>query len=428
MFTLMQLRQKQADARRRAKAISDKALGEGRATLTADEQTEFNAAIQEAKSYEPMIANLEALQEAECTAPAIAITGVVVGHDNREDAPFNSLAEQMVAIRSAALAGSVDPRLRPLSAANGGNTTTPSEGGFLVAPEYLPTLVKRTFDSGVIAGRCFQQPMSKPRLVMPGVRDENRADGARWGGISTYWTSEAANYTKSKPTFREIALQVDKLTSLVYATDEQLDDAPAWDAYVQQAVPDELAFKTDDAILFGSGVGGGPLGIKNSGAILVVPKENGQAAATLTTNNFLAMYKRMPAYLRASAAWFINQDTEDQLWNLTIGTGTAVRLLYTPPGFNGNQYGMILGLPVIPIEQAQTCGTQGDVTLANFTQYALGRYGALKQDTSIHVAFLTGEQVFRFQLRVAGQSLWDKPVQPKNGANTLSPFVQLQNR
>jgi hypothetical protein len=49
-------------------------------------------------------------------------------------------------------------------------------------------------------------------------------------------------------------------------------------------------------------------------------------------------------------------------------------------------------------------------------------------DTSIHVAFLTGEQAFRWQLRHDGQPFWKKPLTPKNGTNTLSPFVALATR
>jgi HK97 family phage major capsid protein len=105
--------------------------------------------------------------------------------------------------------------------------------------------------------------------------------------------------------------------------------------------------------------------------------------------------------------------------------------MYTPPGANGNPgpYGRLLGRPVIPIEQAQTLGTQGDIMLLDLQSYMLAKKtSGIRVDTSIHVAFLTGEQAFRFQLRVDGQSLWKKPLQPKNGTSLLSPFVSLQSR
>ncbi len=424
MFTISQLRQQKADAIARAKAIN--ALGTETTPLTDEQKKDIDVSLALSASLDGDIARAQALLDAERTAPAVTATVV---KNNEEDRPWASLAEQMVAIRT----GVNNPRamdVRLLAAAQGGSEAIDADGGFLIAPEFSAEIIRRTFAAGVVAGDCRQMPMASNRLVMNGANDASRADGARNGGLQSFWTHEANLYTKSKPTFRQIALQVDKLTVLTYATDEQLDDSGAWQAYVDDVVPDELGFKTDDAIFNGPGVGGGPLGINNSASILAIAKESAQAAATIVAKNIQKMYARMPAYLRAGAKWYVNQDIEDQLWDLTRGSGTAVELLYTPPGLRGNMtsYGVIMGCPVIPIEQAQTLGTQGDITFANFNQYILGRKGGLKQDTSIHVAFLTGEQAFRWQLRVAGESLWDKPVTPKNGTNLQSPFIQLATR
>ncbi len=59
------------------------------------------------------------------------------------------------------------------------------------------------------------------------------------------------------------------------------------------------------------------------------------------------------------------------LWNLTRGSGTAVELLYTPPGMRGNggNFGVMFGAPVIPVEYAAALGTPGDIVLANMSQY-----------------------------------------------------------
>ena len=73
---------------------------------------------------------------------------------------------------------------------------------------------------------------------------------------------------------------------------------------------------------------------------------------------------------------------------------------------------------VIPIEQAATLGTQGDIMLADMTQYLLAQRADVRADTSIHVAFLTGEQAFRFMLRLDGQPTWKKPLTPYQGALT----------
>jgi HK97 family phage major capsid protein len=340
---------------------------------------------------------------------------------------FKNMGEQLQAIKTAAVSNSrvIDPRLN--AGPQGANETVDSEGGFLIAPQYTEDLLQRTYDTGQVASRCYTQPMSSNRLVMNAVDEKSRVDGSRWGGLQAFWANEAGLYTGSKPKFRQIQLTANKLIGLVYATEEQLADGPALEAYIQRAVPNEFAFKIDDAIINGPG-NGQPLGVLNSAAFIQTLKEGGQLTGTIVTNNILKMWKRMYGPSRQNAVWFINQDTEDQLYALVLGSGTAVQLLYTPPGTRGNQYGLLLGRPVIPIEQCQSLSTQGDIILADMSQYILGQRGGLRADSSMHVSFLTGENAFRFMLRLDGQPWWSTPLTPKNGANTQSPFIVLQSR
>jgi len=87
-----------------------------------------------------------------------------------------------------------------------------------------------------------------------------------------------------------------------------------------------------------------------------------------------------------------------------------------------------LGRPVIPVEYCATLGTPGDFILADFSQYVLGEKGGIQTASSIHVRFINDEMTYRFVMRVDGQSLWKKPLTPKNGTNTYSPFVVLATR
>jgi HK97 family phage major capsid protein len=219
-----------------------------------------------------------------------------------------------------------------------------------------------------------------------------------------------------------------KLIALTYATEEQLVDGPAFAAYVDKVVPLELAFRVDDGIYNGTGAGM-PQGFMSSGALLTVAKASGDSGAVISNTDIFAMYKRMFAPCRTDAVWLINQDVEDQLWNLTRGSGTAVELLYKAPGQGGNgQYGTMMGRPVIPVEFAATLGTPGDIVFVSLSQYYLARRSGVQMDTSIHVQFLTDQQAFRWKLRLDGQPAWKKPMTPKNGSNTLAAFIALAAR
>jgi HK97 family phage major capsid protein len=273
--------------------------------------------------------------------------------------------------------------------------------------------------------------MSSNRLVINAVDEDSRVDGSRWGGIQSYYLGEGGTYTGTKPKFRRMELNAHKLTALIYATDEQLEDGPAFAAYVDQVVPQELSFRIEDNVYNGPG-SGAPLGFMKSGALITVAKDSGDTGGTTTfnANDIFNIWKRRWGSV-SDMAWFINQECESTLWNLTRGSGTAVELLYAPPGMRGNSnsFGVMMGVPVIPVEYAAAQGTPGDIVLANLSQYCFApKNEAARMDTSIHVAFLTGEQAFRWQLRHDGQPFWKKPLTPKNGSATLSPFVALAAR
>jgi HK97 family phage major capsid protein len=409
---LRELQQALATALDAASAI-DAAVPAG-TLMTAEQRTQFDAHMAKANDLKADISRAEQLAAIQRSAPSIEVVA-----DHATEKPWANLGEQLQAIRRHAVTrGTVtDPRLH---AALGANETVDSEGGFLVAPEFSPDLWRRTYAVGALMSRCFAQPMSSNRLVINAVDEDSRVDGSRWGGIQSFFEAEAATYAASKPKLRRMELIAHKLTALVYATDEQLEDGPAFRSYVDQVVPQELSFRIEDNIFNGAGAGA-PLGIMNSGALITVAKASGDSGKVISNTDIFAMWKRRWGQ---DLVWLINQDCEDQLWNLTRGSGTAVELLYTSPGprGNGNDYGVMM------VEYAATVGTPGDIVLASLSQYCLATRGEARMDTSIHVAFLTGEQAFRWQLRLDGQPFWKKPLTPKNGSNTLSPFIALASR
>lgn len=428
-FDIKALRQKKTDLLNQAEAVLNRAQNESRA-LTDAERTEYDGLLEQTEVVTGDIERTEKLMDQQRTLTSENHYGEAarVAVPNAAKKPWDNFGEQLLAVRNAAVTHSRDVDSRLLNA-QGANESVDSEGGFLVAPEFATEILQRTYSTGVVSSRCREIPMNSSRLILPAVDEDSRADGQRWGGLQAFWQAEAAKYTGTKAKFRDMQLTANKLTALLYTTEELQDDAAALTSYSLQAAPDELAFKIDDAVLNGTGAGM-PLGTLLSGAVIVQPKDANQTAVTITTDNILGMWSRLWAASRSNAVWFVNQSIETQLLKLTLGSGTAVVLLYTPPGMYGNDspYGLLLGRPVIPIEQTAALGTQGDILLADMSQYLLGKKGGLRADSSIHVAFLTGEECFRFMLRVDGQPTWKKPLTPKSGGPTLSPFVTLATR
>ena len=423
------LRQSKVDLKKQQLAMLTTCRDANR-DMNADEKQTFAANKQKLQDVEAAILREEEILELEKETAATPVDAPAA----IQPKPFKTLGEQLVAVRNASMGhGSrLDPRLLQAGTPAGTSEMVPSDGGFLVQTDFSEQLLERTYDAGQIAQRVTRYPISAQsnRLKINAIDEDSRVDGSRWGGVQAFWANEADLYTGAKPKFRQIELALNKLTGLCYATDELLQDSVALEAVIMDAFPKEFTFKVEDAIINGTGVGQ-PLGVMNSGAVLTIARDPGDSGPTVSTNDILNMYTRLFATSRFNAVWLINQDVEPKLYPLTLGSGTAVQLLYFPPGTPNNpdpNYGRMLGKPVIPIEQAATLGTPGDIVLADLSQYVMSDKGAPTAASSIHVRFLTDETTFRFVYRVDGQPTWKKPLTPKNGVNTQSPFIALATR
>lgn len=365
----------------------------------------------------------DAIPDTKGKAPAAQV------HEKFEDDPklgFKSMGEFAGAVKNWAT-GKRDERLIK---ATGLSEGVDSDGGFTVPEEFRNTLMQKTWDYAALASRAMQLPMSTDSVRIPYLVETARTDGYRQGGVLGYWRAEAGTAAGSKPTFGQLRLELNKVMALVYATDELIEDnAIGVDALINTLAANELAFQLDNKIMNGTGAGV-PLGILNAACLVSQAKETGQTAATVVFENVLKMWSRMPARNRNNAAWFINQDVEPQLATMGLVIGTSGIPVYMPAsGASGQPYATLFGRPVIPTEYNATCGTVGDIVLADMSQYVLGqKSGGIKAATSIHVQFLTEETAFRFSLRADGQPWWASAVTPAKGSNTLSPFVALATR
>jgi HK97 family phage major capsid protein len=341
---------------------------------------------------------------------------------------FRSFGEQLSAIAQHYSGGATDARL--VRAPFGAGESDASAGGFLVQSDFASAVWTRAYDMGDILGRVFKLPISANAngIKLPAVDESSRVTGSRWGGVQSYWLAEGDQPTLTKPKFRLIELDLKKLFSAMSVTDELLQDQAALETIATQAFSEEIMFMTEDAIIEGDGVGK-PLGIMNAPALVTVAKDSGQAAGTVSLNNILGMWSRMWIRSRKNAVWFINQDVEPQLYQLSQTVGTGGLPMFIPAGGLANApFATLFGRPLIPIEYASTLGAPGDIILADFSQYVLADKRGMQAATSMHVRFLTDEMVFRFTYRVDGNPLWHTALTPFKGTNSKSPFVVLAQR
>ena len=425
MKKVLEMKAKREDARLKAMAVLNKAEAEDR-FLTEDEQKEIDGYESEIRSWDESITRAERMLAIEPEERTVTEKPEVKPAPQKpEEKRFGTLGEQLLAAYRAAMPGGHTDERLSTRAASGLNESTPSDGGFLVQQDFVKELLKRTYETGILASKVKKIPISTNAngLKINAVDEDSRANGSRWGGVQTYWEAEADEHTGSKPKFRQMELSLKKLTGLCYTTDELLQDAAALEAVIRQAFAEEFGFKMDDAILSGSGEGE-PLGILNSGALVKVEKEKDQKDI-ITVENLIKMWNRLWSKSRANAVWYINQEIEPYLYTLKLGD----KPVYIPAGgISEKPYGTIFGRPVVPLEQCNAAGEVGDIILADVGQYLLIDKGGIKAASSIHVRFLYDENVFRFIYRVDGKPIWNKPLAPYKGKATVSPFITLDKR
>jgi HK97 family phage major capsid protein len=253
-----------------------------------------------------------------------------------------------------------------------------------------------------------------------------RDETTPWGsnGVRAYWEGEASSATNTKPLVASDTLRLRKLMALVPVTDELLADATALDNYISTKTGDSIRWKSNDALINGTGAGM-PLGILNEAALVSVAKETSQTATTFNAANVAKMFARMPAESMSNAVWIINNDVFPQLIVMTIGD-TPV---WSPDITGLSPAGRLLGRPIILSQSCKTLGTKGDVLFVDWKKYlTITKSSGVEMASSMHLYFEAGLTAFRATFRVDGQPWLKASITPANGSNNLSPFVSLDTR
>ena len=401
-------------------------------------------ALMEAGKYEAVMGKHD---EAEQIANQIAAVEkqAALSQDGAEDAapaagknpadevrPFRTFGEQLQAIRNTAVYNKADSRLiRINDAVLGGNEATGSEGGFAVQTDFADRIMDTAVENSELLRRLDRYTVSAGSNSARWLQvDETDVSSSIFGGVQMYWASEAQTVAASKPAFREMKLDLDKMMGFAYATDELLEDAPFMTGLYERGFALAADRILTDAVLNGDGAGK-PLGMLHSGALVTVAKESGQAAGSLLGANVLKMWQRQLPKQRRNTVWLMHPDLESQLPGLSIVSngGSAEKFLWDPEGgLAGLDYQRILNRPVLFEDACAAQGSKGDILLVDPEKYILLQKGSAKAGWSIHVQWLTDQNCFRIVFRVSGAPKLNAPLTIKNSSTARSPFVTLAAR
>lgn len=339
---------------------------------------------------------------------------------------FNSLGEQLRAVYNFAKTGGRDERLDKVNnEVKGASTGTGADGGFAIQEDFAGAILESAAQSGEILSRVNKYTVGANSNSVRWVAvDETDISSSVYGGVQMYWATEGGTVNASKPKFREVKCDLEKMMGFAYVTEEMLGDVAFMSSFLGRCFTLASTRLLEDAIISGDG-SGKPTGILNSGATVQVAKEASQDAGTITANNILGMWQRGHFAYRKNMVWLAHPDTEEQLQKLTM----EGNMLWMPEGgLAASPYQRVLGRPVVYTDQCSEIGKAGDIILADLSKYTLVKKGTARQDWSMHVEFLTDQQCFRMVLRANGRPEVEAPITIKNSKLTRSPFVTLAAR
>ena len=396
-------------------------LAKGNAFVAENKLEELDKVNNEIAELDNQISTLEKF---EAQNKGTVETGKVVNDTKK----FKSLGEQLTAIKNAAMGRKVDERLVKNDLSGGLNTTIDADGGYAIQSDFVGAILDRVYERSLVIDRCTTRSITANSnranwVTLDDSQDAGQTGAVVAGGVQVYWCEEGTTVLKSKPKYVNDELKLAKIMGICYTTEEMLQDVQFTAETVEQSFTDAVDALLRDGIYNGLGTRDGyasqPYGILKSNALVTV-NASGDA---LTAQDLLNMKARMVKKNWANAVWVMHPDMEASLPLLNDGKDN---LVFMPAGGIANaQYDTILGRPVIYDEYLPAVGEAGSVLLADFSQYLLIKKGKERKDWSIHVAFLTDEQVFRIILRVNGKPIRNTTYKVKNSTQTRGAFVAL---
>ena len=333
--------------------------------------------------------------------------------ENLSSGNFKDFREFM----SVVLNGMNDPRLNECRTQVSKNGV---DGGFGVPIQFGEMLIDATIAESIVLPRARIYGMENGELRIPAWDSANHTSNL-YGGFTKSWVGEGDDSNVETAKLRQIKLIAKKLIIRSNASREVIEDSTSFGNDLQQAMITASASFLDEDFLSGDGVGK-PLGALNDPALITVNRAVANAVSYADVRN---VYGRLHPKWKAGAVWVINTDIVPELMAIVDGNNNLIFQPGTFGGIAGAVPATLFGIEIIPSELVPALGTKGDLLLANFSQYGVGLRQQVVIESSNAVNWSKDLTDFRTILRADGQGLWDKPITPRKGTNTLSWAIAL---
>jgi HK97 family phage major capsid protein len=321
--------------------------------------------------------------------------------------------------------------VRPVirDAAQGMTERIPSEGGFLV-PWVLTEQILNYTAGAIIRPRATVVPMTSLQQAVPTLSAFDESEGGQaLGGMTFSVVEEGDTIPATAPAFDRLQLEARKYAGYLQNVPSELlsDAASSMGDLLGRIIAEGYAWYEDELWINGTGTGQ-PQGLVNAPGALLVDRA---VESVVGLADVAAMMEALhPAAERGRACWLVNSQVFDYFLTLSLGVGESPSATYVPASEwlefdSAAGCWRLIGLPCFPHDHNPALGDNGDVILADLSQYLIGSLLALTVELSAAGAGFASDTVnIRVRSRIDGR-FWPQSTFTTAAGASVSPLVVL---
>jgi HK97 family phage major capsid protein len=290
-------------------------------------------------------------------------------------------------------------------------------GGYSVPEYWAASIFDQGLESEIVRPRATIYPMESETLKIPAWDSMNHTNGTMFGGFTIAYLGENQDATPVTGALRQVNLTSHKVGIYTEISREAQTSGISLELQLKTKLTQAVSFLLDRDFLTGDGVAK-PLGALNSPSKITVVRAT---ANQVNYADVYGMYGRLAPQCQNNAVWVASHSVLPQLLNMQVG-GELV-FVY---GIATATPLTLFGRPILFTEKTSALGAAGDLMLVDFSQYAIGLRQEIQIDVSNAPGWTRDVTSLRCILRTDGLSLWQDPITPLNGGDTLSWCVVLQ--
>ena len=283
------------------------------------------------------------------------------------------------------------------------NEGTDAEGGYMVPVEFAREVLRIATESGVVRKYA--------RIIPMGTDTKNISTITNT--ITAYWTDEGGEYTGSKPTVWQCQLIAYKVTALVSATNELIEDnmtdQEVW-SLMSELIGEKIAEFEDENVLVASSKFTSILADTN---VNITSMSTGQEFADITYDYLIDVIRSVPMkFKKGQPRWFMSQDIVKYIEKLKDNQGQPI-MHATRSLRDGQIETSLLGYPIEIVDAMPGDATSGAskafVIFGDLKNWAFGD----RRQLSLSVGYTSGNwekdiQSLKANERIAGKIIFPK--------------------